>query len=63
MTGEAKPATFWDGVILLLLNLKAHNHGIDVQPILQRTGPAIANVLAISIYCLTTVLRFRFGPL
>jgi threonine/homoserine/homoserine lactone efflux protein len=32
--GEAKPATFWDGVILLILNPKAYIiMGIDVQPI------------------------------
>ena len=41
-----------------------HNHGTDVQPVLSTDGGLqIANVLTISLFTLTTWLRFRFGPL
>ena len=40
--GEAKPATFWDGVIFAFTEPESlHNHGIDVQPVfVNRRGPA-----------------------
>jgi hypothetical protein len=64
--GKAKPATFWDGVILLLLNPKAYiimalmfSQFLSIDGGLQ-----IANVLAIStIFTLNNFVGFRFGPL
>lgn len=59
--GEAKPATFWDGVILLLLNSKAY---IIIALMFSQFlstdgGQQIANVLTIStIFTLNNLVAF-----
>ena len=59
--GEAKPATFWDGVILLLLNPKAYIiMALIFSQFLSTDGSLkIANVLTIStIFTLNNLVAF-----
>ncbi len=59
--GEAKPATFWDGVVLLLLNPKAYiiMALMFSQFLSMDGGLQIANVLAIStIFTLNNCIAF-----
>ena len=61
MDGEAKPATFWDGVILLLLNPKAYIiMALMFSQFLSTDGGLqIANVLTIStIFTLNNLVAF-----